>query len=248
MLNCHTANLETWEPDFSSSDQADPTWTRVTVPGGEVTNALNRIAWEPNPAQVILCEACGCAGCATGGYVHVSRLGDWMLWTTPQPDDDDPDDLPEESEHRLVRRHGGLAVPREEWERWRSQVTNLPAIERFPLANGQVLADAWRMSVVGPGRAPGLSEVVPILRQNLLHSDSLGVDGAIEAVEGAVARLKAMAGKELRGGLVSPESLGVRIETLYFDGPDVTAWPALALGKDEPLLMLGPDLVFVPDP
>jgi len=80
-----------------------------------------------------------------------------------------------------------------------------------------------------------------------LHSDSLGVDGAIKAVGGAVARLNAMAGKELRGGLVSPESIGVRIESLYFDGPEVTAWPALALGKDEPLLMLGPDLVFVPE-
>jgi hypothetical protein len=247
MLVCRSAGLETWNPDFSSSEQADPTWTRVVVPRGEVTNALGWIDWEGNPVQVILCEACGCAGCATGGYVHVSRLCDWLLWTTPQPAKHGPDDLPGEREHPLVRRHGGLVVPGEEWERWRHQVTDLPAMEQFPSANGQVLADAWRMSVVGPGRASSLSEVVPTLRKHLVHSDSLGVDGAIEAVEGAVARLDARADEELRGGLVSPESLAVRIETLYFDGPNATAWPALALGEGEPLLVLAPDLVFVPE-
>ena len=238
MLTCRSADLAAWKPDFSSSEQADPTWTRVVVPQGEVTNALNWIDWDISPVQVILCEACGHTGCAMGGYVHASRISDWLLWTTQQPENDEPCDLPEEPEHRLVRRHGGLAVPKEEWARWRSLVTDLPAIEQFPSATGRVLADAWRMSVLGPGRASSLSEVVPILRRNLLHSDSLGVDGAIEAVGSLVTRLEAMAGEDLRGGLVSPESLGVRIERLYFDGPEVTAWPALALGGSQPLLVL----------
>ena len=236
--------METWQPDFSSSEQPDPTWTRVSLPEGQVTNALNGIDWDEDPAQVVLCEACGYAGCASGGYVRVSRLHEWLLWTSASGG---PRDMAEEPNHPIVRAHGGLAVSEPEWSRWRGAVPGLPGQSSFPSTTGQILSDAWRMSAVGPGRAVSLAEVVPTLRRSLLHADTLAVNEAIEAVSRLVEWLEDSANKEVSGRLVEPGALGVRIETLYFDAPEVTAWPALALGGDVPLLVLAPDLVFVPE-
>jgi hypothetical protein len=67
MLAVRSACFETWQPDFSSSGQPEPTWTRVSVPEGVLTNALNWIDWDQQLVQVILCEAYGIDGCATGG-------------------------------------------------------------------------------------------------------------------------------------------------------------------------------------
>src|SRR5688572_22598831 len=81
MIACEDAVLETWRPDFSSSSQRDPTWTRATCFGAVLCNSLEWPEWLENPVQVCLWEACGHAGCESGGYVHVSRLGSHMLWT-----------------------------------------------------------------------------------------------------------------------------------------------------------------------
>lgn len=74
MFVCDQLRTEVWHPDFSTSKQASPAWTRVTCRGLQITNSLEWADWEENPVQVILCDACGHQGCASGGYVHVSHL------------------------------------------------------------------------------------------------------------------------------------------------------------------------------
>jgi hypothetical protein len=240
MLICRDARLESWETDFSSSAQGSADWIRVVLPEGAISNALNAIDWTESPVQVVLCESCGEPGCAVGGYVAPSRCGDWVLWSVP------PASLGDfELEYRLLRRHGGLAIPAEEWTRWRARAPELPVPESLTQLDGRVLADAWRLSVVGPGRATELSEVVPNLQRKLLASDSLGVEGAIEAAAKIVAQLERMGEGAVQGSLVSPASIGATIECLYFDAPSVTEWPAFALRDGEVLLAVAKELVFV---
>src|SRR6185436_15369737 len=84
MFVCDQLRTEVWRPDFSTSEQTSRTWTRVTCRGLQIANSLEWADWLENPVQVILCDACGHAGCASGGYVHVSRLHEHVLWSAPQ--------------------------------------------------------------------------------------------------------------------------------------------------------------------
>src|SRR5690242_359655 len=86
MLLCDAPEFERWMPDFSTSGQRSPEWTRVTCGGEQITNALEWIDWDERPVQVVLCEQCGVSGCAVGGRAHVSRAGDHVLWTAPEID------------------------------------------------------------------------------------------------------------------------------------------------------------------
>ena len=88
MLLYDKPSLEKWSPDFSSSGQSSPVWTRLKYGQVELCNSLEWTDWTPNPVQVQICDACGTPGCASGGYVHISVLNDLVLWTVPQPSGD----------------------------------------------------------------------------------------------------------------------------------------------------------------
>src|SRR5262245_57164587 len=110
MKICSDIGLEKWRPDFSSSGQKSPTWTRSRCEGVELFNSLESTTWTENPVQVVLCDACGHEGCASGGYVHVSRLGDFVLWTTPQIDAEDEWKATQYYAAWPLRRFGSLAI------------------------------------------------------------------------------------------------------------------------------------------
>lgn len=40
--------------------------------------------WATTPLQAQICDACGTVGCASGGYIHLSVLRDFVFWTTPR--------------------------------------------------------------------------------------------------------------------------------------------------------------------
>src|SRR5262245_3369260 len=89
MLFCEEIHLDVWRPDFSSSGQSSPMWTRVTCLGNVLCNSLEWVQWEENPVQVVVCDSCGHEGCSSGGYAHLSRLHDWLVWTRPEIDEGD---------------------------------------------------------------------------------------------------------------------------------------------------------------
>ena len=109
------ADFEEWNPDFSSSAQADPDWVRVRFEQLELCNSLSEVEWGETPVQVRLCEECGQPGCGSGGYVHLSVADDVVLWTAPQVDRSDEWAVVNFAESELVRRFGALAIPADEW-------------------------------------------------------------------------------------------------------------------------------------
>ncbi len=142
MLVCHDPELVAWRPDFSSSGQSDPDWTLVRCRGERLTNALNWVEWSENPVQVELCEECGVDGCAAGGYVHVSRHEDDLLWTAPHVDTDDEFELHQYAPSVAILRHGAVVIPVAVWESWRERF-NLPPAQAFPAAEPRDCEAAW---------------------------------------------------------------------------------------------------------
>ncbi len=220
MFVCHDLRTETWSPDFYSSGQASPVWTRVTSGATLITNSLEWVEWEDNPVQVVLCDACGHVHCASGGYVHVSRLGDFILWSSPQ--------TPEEEPPYVLRTLGALAIPVATWNLWSAGIPDVPHADRLVRANPAAVADAW---ILGPARTT--DSIVRYLREQLVGGDTLEKDAAIALVERALASLGT---SEPAFEVVS--SAGARLETLYFDGPRDLDWTAFAFAGAETFLAL----------
>jgi hypothetical protein len=84
MILIEHAELELWGPDFASSGQSNPTWTRLRQASWVLANSLEAPEWLGNPVQVVMCDAYDCAGCSSGSYVHVSRTPSYVVWAAPQ--------------------------------------------------------------------------------------------------------------------------------------------------------------------
>jgi hypothetical protein len=109
----------------------------------------------------------------------------------------------------------------------------VPNADRLVDANYAATTDAW---ITGPGRST--ETIVTYLRERLVGCDTLAKDHAIELVEQVLEVTRRHASETFRQPLVSPENVGGRIETLYFDGPRELDWPAFAFVGGEPYIVL----------
>jgi hypothetical protein len=241
MLFCDQPNLEKWSPNFSTSGQSSPVWTRVRYGRAELCNSLEWTDWTANPVQVQICDACGTPGCASGGYVHVSALTDLVLWTLPQPS--------EISERHncaatATERFGSVAFPKTVWDSFRAAAYEVPVIERLPRSEGNALRDAW---AAGQGRPKAPSDLLPWLRSRLLAADTLEVAVAIERIECWLNWFQQQTGTAVGAIVHRADEVGATIEKFYFDGPGVDDWAALARYQDSYVPALGPNHILIPD-
>jgi len=242
MIICKDAKTETWSPDFSSSSQADPVWTRVRIKTEVLVNTLESTDWSQNPVQVIVCDACGHVGCASGGYVHVSRLDDFVMLTAPQVGPDDDWETTHYAPHFVLEKFGAVAIPNWMWAKWRVLVPGLPESLSFPVATGRTLAEAWAL---GPGRPKRVETLPTMLKQRLLACDRLTPDVAVHRVEHWLHHFLNRSNVPVPAKVIAPSELGLTIETLYFDGPSSEDWPALAFGNENDFIALDSEHVLV---
>lgn len=240
MFVCRDIDAVDWRPDFSSSAQANPEWFRVQCGDTELTNAVNWIDWSENPVQVILCDACGHEGCSSGGYVHVSRLEDYVLWTAPQVDLDEACREGTYLPLRAIERHGAIALPLEAWHQLRAIAGAMPDIRSLPSANARALAEAWAL---GAGRPSNVMELGSMLRTRLVGADTLEKEDAVALVERTLADFLAQRAYTI----VSVEALSARVEKLYFDGPASEDWPAFAITGQHVMPALTSKIALMPE-
>ena len=211
MLVCEAPELVSWRPDFSSSGQADPSWTKLVCGGEEICNTLEGANWTDTWAvQVEVCRECGYVGCSSGGWVHVSRLGGHLLWTPAEIDLDDQDADWEYRPPTYLRDQGAVAIPIDRWDRWRSSFRDLPAAPAFQPTRRGDLGRAWQQPE----------------RFDLLAAESETMEEAAVHLR-AVADWLAVGDLPVEGELVHAAALGARLETLYVDVPDAFDRPQL---------------------
>jgi hypothetical protein len=228
MLVCEHADFVPWRPDFSSSEQSSPSWTRLICSGEQLANGIEAVDWFDEPAvQVELCESCGFAGCESGGYVHVSRIGRYVLWTAPHVDLNDPFESFQYGPSQPVRLYGGVAIPVGEWERWRGQFASLPGADYFPRTTRGDLYAAWH------GEAPIFrdfddpTQLVGLVRERAVAADPSSLDEALGDV-GVVAKwLSADPDVPVDGELRAAADEQAAVGTIYFDVPDTFDRPRL---------------------
>jgi hypothetical protein len=246
MFFCEHPTLDVWSPEFSTSGLASPspTWTRAKCEGIELCNSLEWTGWTTNPIQVQICDTCGTAGCASGGYVHLSALRDVVLWTTPRRETAVAFDgklFPASS----VARFGAITFPESVWTSFRAAAVEVPDTKALTRSDGQSICDAW---INGPARAPNHDSVVDWLRVRLLAADTLDALAAIQSVEQWIGWFRERARVEIDGSILPVQSAGAVIEKFYFDGPGAEDWLALAHYNGTLVPALGDAYMFVPGP
>jgi hypothetical protein len=84
MILIEHAELELWGPDFASPGQSKPNLDSSSPSFVGSRKFLEAPESLGNPVQVVICDACDCAGCSSGSYVHVSRTPSYVVWAAPQ--------------------------------------------------------------------------------------------------------------------------------------------------------------------
>jgi hypothetical protein len=255
MLVCVTPELVPWQPNFSSSGQSDPDWTRLVCGGIELSNAVSWVDWLEEPAvQVQLCESCGISGCESGGYVHVSRLGRYLLWTQPHIDASDAVEAYQYRASNAVREHGAVAISVDDWSQWRDRLTGLPRPEGFPTATRRDLLDAWQAEAPGFGRWDHPDQLLSLVREWAVAAEPSETGEALQCLEALVQWFRAEPDAAVEGELVLVGDGELTVETLYLDVPDtfdrpaLLEWTALARHDGRVTPVFGGELVLVPEP
>jgi hypothetical protein len=255
MLICTTPELVPWQPNFSSSAQPNPDWTKLVCAGVELSNAINWVDWFDEPAvQVRLCEACGIAGCESGGFVHVSRLGHHLLWTEPRVDAGDAFESHQYRASEAIREYGSVAIPVEEWSQWRERVTDLPSPDKFPSTTRKDLLGAWQAEAPVFGTWDHRDQLLSLVSAQAVATEPSETTEALQSLEALVRWFRAKPDAAVEGEL-APIGAGERtVETLYLDVPDtfdrpvLREWAALARHDGRVTPVFGGELVLVPEP
>ncbi|MCO6438318.1 MAG: hypothetical protein J5J06_14580 [Phycisphaerae bacterium] len=255
MLSTESTSFDTWSPDFSSSGQQNPTWTRAVTCGQVLCNSMERVEWAGgNPVQVLLCEQCGCAGCNSHGYVQITRLSDSIIWTRPVFDSDIG------GAYRCLDALGGngaIHVPETIWTEWQQRFDSLPDLSVFPRTTRSELIDAWLLEMppcyrAAEGVSAGDLTVSPLARARLLIPNARDRLLACTSMDvPAAQRLLDRILKWAESGPAAPIDGAIRrrdveMEALYLDGHGTEDWHAFAIAGGNVYLAFGADWVLDP--
>ena len=243
MLDGRNAVLNKWSPDFSSSLQPDPTWTRIIVDDFVVCNSIEYTDWATNPVQVHQDEFCGCD--ETGYNVDITRLGTNVLWTPTPPTESD---VKEGRVFSWLHEKGFMVVHSELWNTWRNDYGNIPHSSTLDRTSRAHLAKAWMVEAPDSMRFASVDDIADRLESALLACDSLDVVVAMKAVCSLCWWLESEPCEVVEGELLPASQAEVTVEGLHLDTPGFESWAALAYRGAHYTLAFSSDLVLAPCP
>lgn len=257
MLVCETPRFVRWQPNFSSSGQENPDWTKLVCGGVELSNAVTWVEWfdKDEPAvQVQLCEACGIPGCQSGGYVHVSRLGKHVLWTHPRIDESDSFASYQYRPSEAVATHGAVAFPISRWNSWGDELEGLPPATRFPGTTRLDLFFAWQSQAPLFGTWDSPDQLLSLARERSVAGDPSEPSDTLESLSALARWFREEPDDVVEGELIPLDGSEWAVETLYFDVPDtfdrpvLREWAPLARREERVTPLFNGALVLVPEP
>ena len=238
---------ETWRPDFGSSGQGSPKWTRLQGGGHELANSLEAPDWEENPVQVVVCDSCGFVHCETGGYVHVSTTPKYVVWTLPQIDLDDEFEASQYEPAQSVWRSGGVLLPREIWDELAADHEWMPHSSALGALTGRALFDAWRHCGPPSVRSRKPAELVDRVSDQVVACDSLTPAEGLSHTRALAEWMTSNHDLPIHGDFVRPDAEVVTPEALHLDGSRLEEWVALCMVGNDIIPAFSRDWVFQPE-
>jgi len=239
-------SFETWTPNFESSGQKSPSWTRVLCEGEELINALGWINWDEDPTQLLICTACGVSGCEIGGYVHVSRIGEFLAFTPPPSLLQGGGAMISPEPHAFLLRHGAVLFPLNTWESIRQGQPRMPAGTAFPEMRRADLAELWSSTLPDVEERLAADRLLETLKEVLICSDDRDAGGALADLSTLISWVRSSPEAPVKGTLCAPNESGFNVVSVYLDGSPIRTWQAIARNVKTSFALDG-ELVFVPE-
>jgi len=238
--------VERWFADLSSAGLGSADCLRVVDGDLVLTNAFDAIDWSERPTQVMLCEACMIPGCAVGGRIQASTLGEHVLWTAPsERAEQDFNVGPKEITTPGLWASGSFAFTERAWRAW--QERGAPSRHQLPHVTRGELESAWRMACPLKSRAASRDALSALLREAWLSTEPHNTTGVPEALARLQAWFREHPGSLADGSLQHPQTIDAKVVTLTFDhGSTVRDWHAFAIHEEAILPAFGADLVLAP--
>ena len=259
MLVCTTPQFVRWTPDFSSSEQSSPNWTKLVCGDVELCNGIEWIDWDDDPVQVRLCESCGHTHCEVGGYVRITRIGPHLLWTRPRITSDDAWEHSQFTLHHPLEQTGAVLIRVDDWNSWRDDGKALPEATIFPPASRWDLAQAWLMDAP-IGRANrfwkrsesrgvrSLEEAVQGVRETIVAADGTTTERAVAEFDRVAQWLGEAPDEQIEGEVVETSQRGAAVHALHLDDGRVETWRAVAEHDGHLTPVLGETWMLTPEP
>ena len=219
---------------------------RVVCDGSELTNGLNWVEWVDDPVQVIVCGHCGYTHCARGNYVHISRLGEHLLWTPPRIDPTDDFAVAEYTPLAALLQYGAVVVPSATWEAWRRQSDNVPPFDALSPTRRVDLVDAWLLEMPASLPPESVQDLRDHLDQWILACDAPDLPVVVATMARLIDWTLSDPEAPVEGSLVECSAVAGRLTTLYLNTPRFDEWTALASIKGNYTFALGSQLLSSP--
>lgn len=242
----HSFETERWFADLSSAGLGSADCLRVVDGDRVLTNALDQIDWSEQPTQTILCEECMIPGCAEGGRVQTSTLGEHVIWTAPEERaEQDFNVRAREIATPALWASGSLAFTTPAWDAWEAR--GAPSRDRLPPTTRRELESAWRMASPVKSHTASSGALATALREAWLSTEPQTVTGVPDALAALQAWFEEAPADPVDGALQRAEAIGAQVVTLTFEGGStVWDWQAYAIHGEAILPAFGTDLVLVP--
>ncbi len=243
MLCCNDPQFEVWHSD-SNSGLRQPKHVRLMADGVELCNDVQLVEWQANPVQVRLCPECWVSGCASGGYVDVTRLGDRVLWCPVIFDE--VDDF---ARHRYrlldaLLEHGGAFFSSTLWEQWHKKFNIIPAFEALPQMRRRNAMAVWLAEL---RNACGFFST-DFLLDRLNEQSICSMRSSLESALDVLTRINHWFGEALdrpiEGSLVRSSALKAQPEEIYVETEGTPAWTPYLQRGEEIFVAFGPDWVI----
>jgi hypothetical protein len=200
-------------------------WTELCIRDKVLCHSPEDVDWSENPVQVKRCETCGEFGCAPPARVHISRMGEFVLWSPPiydPPVGGDPIDLTGDGRFYILDEWGSLLFPISVWEeKVESQST-------YPNTTRHNLMLSWLLEYYSLESITNQHEMLSRVRQRLIRGSRPDHWTILKSLEKLVAWFEEAPEQPLGGKLVQANDIDAQIETLYLADP-AQEWPAYAI-------------------
>jgi len=227
--------------DFSSSGQTVVDVTALYADGGNLMNAIELMEFDCDPIQFQVCDHCGYAGCSSGDWLSIRKIGESIIILPAFTVMDVGEwEASEYDPPYFTRTKGSMLLEAEKYEELRSLVKDLPTLSEVQKISSYEISRLLQWEA--PFRMFGDYPNPITIKNDLLCTTSLQSD------EIAIDELKKIMNNFQSNKVdieLSPISGGDEKISFFLEGTEFLEWVPMVKKNNSFGLMLGSEYAIV---
>lgn len=221
--------------DFTSSGQEVRTVTQLYFDDMLFCNGIELVQPDADTVQFIVCDHCGYAGCSSGNWLTIRKLGDLVIFIPSfESMEDGERELSEYQAPYQIRKRGAVYLEKDQFEVAQSYLPDLPGFDCLEEIKNREIA--LLVQFEAPFRVLGeFPDPIQFRKDLYLATTSELEDGIIPKLE------------ELMNAFYNSMSRAQRIGSeedisIFLDGSDLVEWKPICTDGSEFYVKLSPNI------